>query len=138
MISTDSAGLLDTSVVIDLMVSDPEDLPRDPFISSVTLAELGVGPLVAHSSQERQQRQHVLQLAESSFDALPFDATCARHFASVAGALRRNGRKRTARAFDALIAATALAHHIPLYTKNPRDFVGVPDLDVRAVPRPNR
>ncbi len=133
MIPAESAGLLDTSVVIDLVVSDPQALPRDPYISSVTLAELGVGPLVAHTPEERQQRQHVLQLAESSFDALPFDASCARHFASVADSLRCNGRKHTARAFDAFIAATALAHDLPLYTRNPRDFECITELDVRAV-----
>ena len=133
MIPAESAGLLDTSVVIDLVVSDPQALPRDPYISLVTLAELGVGPLVAHTPEDRQQRQHVLQLAESSFDALPFDASCARHFASVADSLRRNGRKHTARAFDAFIAATALAHDLPLYTRNPRDFECITELDVRAV-----
>lgn len=131
--AVDVAGLLDTSVVIDLGVCDPEVLPRDPFISSVTLAELGVGPLVARSPEDRQQRQHVLQLAESTFDALPFDASCARHFAAVASSLRENGRKHTARAFDALIAATALAHDLPLYTRNPRDFEGIAGLPIREV-----
>lgn len=131
---TDPVGLLDTSVVIDLAGCDPEVLPRDPFISSVTLAELGVGPLVARSPEDRQQRQHVLQLVESSFDALPFDSSCARHFAAVAAALRESGRKHTARAFDALIASTAMAHDMPLYTKNPDDFMGVAGLDVRVVP----
>lgn len=130
---TDPVGLLDTSVVIDLAGCVPEVLPREPFISAVTLAELGVGPLVARSPEDRQQRQHVLQLTESSFDALPFDSSCARHFAAVAAALRESGRKHTARAFDALIAATALAHDLPLYTRNPDDFTGVPGLLVREV-----
>lgn len=131
--AVDHVGLLDTSVVIDLMVSDPDALPREPFISSVTLAELGVGPLVARSAEDRQQRQHVLQMAESTFDALPFDASCARHFAAVAGSMHENGRKHKARALDALIAATALAHDLPLYTKNPHDFDVVPSLAVRVV-----
>lgn len=132
--AVDVAGLLDTNVVIDLGATDPECLPRDPFISAVTLAELGVGPIVARTPEDRQQRQHVLQLTESSFDALPFDASCARHFAAVAASLRENGRKHKARAFDALIAATALAHDLPLYTRNSRDFDGVRGLDVRVVP----
>lgn len=131
--TTDPAGLLDTSVVIDLAGCAPEALPREPFISSITLAELGVGPVVARSSQDRQQRQHVLQLAESSFDALPFDSSCARHFAAVAAALRESGRKHTARAFDALIASTAMAHDLPLYTRNSDDFAGIPGLLVREV-----
>ncbi len=131
--ASDVAGLLDTSVVIDLGVTDPERLPRDSFISAVTLAELGVGPILARTPEDRQQRQHVLQLTESSFDALPFDASCARHFAAVAGSLREHGRKHKARAFDALIAATALAHDLPLYTRNPRDFEVLSGLVVRPV-----
>jgi len=131
--AVDGAGLLDTSVVIDLGLCEPETLPSEPFISTVTLAELGVGPLVARSHDERRNRQHVLQLAESTFEPLPFDASCARHFAAVASSLRENGRKHTARAFDALIAATALAHDLPLYTRNPRDFEEIAGLSIREV-----
>ena len=107
-------GLLDTSVVIDLPMLSPEVLPAFPTISSVTLAELSVGPHTAKDSRARQQRQLVLQQTEGSFDPLPFDAACARRFAVVATALCNNGRKSRARAFDALIAATALAHDLPL------------------------
>lgn len=126
-------GLLDTSVVIDLPTLSPEELPAFPVVSSVTLAELSVGPSTAKDSATRQQRQLVLQQTESSFDPLPFDAACARRFAVVTSALRENGKKSRARAFDALIAATALAHDIPIYTRNPRDFEGITELDVRAV-----
>lgn len=119
--------------MIDLPTLSPEELPAFPVISSVTLAELSVGPSTAKDSAARQQRQLVLQQAEASFDPLPFDAACARRFAVVAAALRNNGRKTRARAFDALIAATALAHDIPIYTRNPRDFEGITELDVRAV-----
>lgn len=126
-------GLLDTSVVIDLPTLSPEVLPAFPTISAVTLAELGVGPDIAKDSTTRHQRQLVLQETESSFDPLPFDAACARRFVIVATALRNNGRKSRARAFDALIAATALTHDLPLYTRNARDFDGIAELDVRAV-----
>ena len=60
---------------------------------------------------------------------LPFDSACARTFRLVAASLRSRGRKVTARAYDALIAATALAD-LPLYTANPVDFDGVPGLDI--------
>ncbi len=128
----DPVGLLDTSLVIDLMVCDPEQLPAAAFVSAVTLAELSAGPLVARTDDERLQRQHVLQLAESTFDPLPFDAACARHFGAVVASLRRSGRKSRARGLDALIAATALAHDLPLYTKNPQDFEGIAGLSVRS------
>lgn len=130
-------GLLDTSTVIILSgITDAAVLPIEPLISAVTLAELSVGPLVAKKESERAARQAHLQQAEADFDALPFDAEAARTFGQVAASLRRAGRKTKARAFDAMIAATAMAHDLPLYTCNPDDFKGIPTLDVRPVPHP--
>jgi len=126
-------GLLDTSVVLDLPTLSTQDLPAFPTISAVTLAELSVGPHVATDSQTKLDRQLVLQHAEASFDPLPFDAACARRFAIVAKSLRESGRTSRTRAFDALIAATALAHNLPLYTRNAADFTGITNLQVRAV-----
>ncbi|MEJ7715454.1 MAG: PIN domain-containing protein, partial [Thermoleophilaceae bacterium] len=85
----------------------------------MTLAELSVGPLVAGDEQERADRQARLQRVEADFDPIPFDADAARAFGQVAAALRRAGRKTTARAYDAMIAATAVANALPLYTSNP-------------------
>ena len=128
------SGLLDTSVVIGLAgITDPDELPARPLISTVTLAELSVGPLVARDDTTRAARQAVLQQAEASFDPLPFDAAAARAFARVAADLRSLGRRPAARAFDALIAATALANGLPLYTANARDVMGIDGLDVREV-----
>lgn len=134
--SDDAQGLLDTSAVIALGDLDPTTLPDEPLISTVTLAELSVGPLVAATPEVRARRQRHLQLAEASFEALPFDAAAARAFGSVSASLRSHGRKTSARAFDALIAATALADGLPLYTCNPDDFAGIDGLTVRAIPRP--
>lgn len=128
-------GLLDTSTLIDLAHLDPEDLPSEPSISSVSLAELSVGPHVAHTEGERAARQAHLQQAESDFDPVPFDARAARAFGSVAASLRASGRKPAARAYDALIAATALSRGVPVYTANPRDFDGIDGLDVFPVRR---
>lgn len=129
-------GLIDTNVVVDLGVISPDALPTYPVVSAITLAELSAGPVVAANDQARADRQVVLQFAESSFDPLPFDAACARRFAAVASSLRARGRKGRARGLDALIAATALAHDLPLFTCNEDDFAGITGLDVRAVPRP--
>lgn len=128
-----TVGLLDTSVVIALAQVQAQDLPETPVISAVTLAELSVGPVVARDDTERQRRQLVLQVTESSFDPLPFDAACARRFAQVAGHLRSSGRTSRARALDALIASTALAHDLPLFTANSRDFHDIPGLSVREI-----
>ena len=130
-------GLLDTSTVILLgRIDDPASLPDECVISAITLAELSVGPLVAAEDGERAARQQHLQQAEADFDALPFDAEAARAFGRVAASLRRTGRKPAARAYDALIAATAISRGLPLYTCNPTDFAGIDDLDLRAVAVP--
>ena len=129
--TSDSAGLLDTSVVIELGALAPADLPAESFISAITLAELSVGPLVAATSDERVRRQSVLQVAEAAFSPLPFDAETARVFGRVAASLRDSGRKNRARAYDALIAATAIRHELPVYTRNPDDFEGIATLTIR-------
>ncbi len=133
MTGPDPAGLLDTSVVIELGALAPSDLPLESFISAITLAELSVGPLVASTDAERLARQSVLQVAEATFTPLPFDAESARAFGRVAAALRGSGRKHRARAYDALIAATAIRHDLPVYTRNPDDFSGITGLVVRAL-----
>ena len=130
-------GILDTSTVILLpRLTDISALPAEPLITTVTLAELSVGPLVARDEQERAARQAHLQQAEADFDPLAFDAQAARAFGRVAASLRRAGRKTAARAYDAMIAAIAVANDLPLYTCNPADFTGIDDLTVIAVPEP--
>jgi hypothetical protein len=130
--------VLDTSTLILLpRLEDATRLPAEPVITAVTLAELSVGPLVARDEDERAARQAQLQQAEADFEPLPFDAPAARAFGRVAASLRRGGRKTAARAYDAMIAATAIANDLPVYTCNPRDFTGIEGLDVHAVPPPS-
>jgi predicted nucleic acid-binding protein len=132
-------GILDTSTVILLdRLTDISELPAEPLITAVTLAELSVGPLVASDDAERAARQARLQQAEADFDPLPFDADAARAFGRVAASLRGSGRKVQARTYDAMIAATAVANNVPLYSVNPTDFDGIVDLDLRAVRYPDQ
>jgi tRNA(fMet)-specific endonuclease VapC len=131
-------GILDTSTVILLeKLADAKTLPAEPLITAVTLAELSVGPLVAKGESERVARQAQLQQAEADFEPLPFDASAARAFGRVAASLRRSGRKATARTYDAMIAATAVANDLPIYTCNPTDFSDIDGLDVVAIPVPD-
>ena len=132
-------GVLDTNTVIMLSrITDATSLPQEPLITAVTLAELSVGPLVASTDAERAARQAHLQQAEADFDPLPFDAQAARAFGRVAASLRRGGRKVDARAYDAMIAATAIANGLPVYTCNPNDFAGIEGLQVVPVPVPEQ
>ena len=135
---SDPEGLLDTSTLLLLpRIDDPSVLPDVPLISAITLAELSVGPLVTDDEAERARRLAHVQQAEADFDPLPFDAAAARAFGMVASSLRRSGRKPAARALDALIAATAIANGLPLYTCNPDDFAGIAGLVLRPVPVPD-
>lgn len=128
-------GVLDTSTLLLLgRIDDVDALPRMPLITAITLAELSVGPLIATTDEERAARQAHLQQAEAEFDPLPFDAAAARAFGRVAASLRSSGRKSAARAYDTLIAATAIANALPVYTCNPNDFAGIDELAVVAVP----
>lgn len=134
---TATPGVLDTSTVVVADRLAPETLPQEPLITAITLAELSIGPLVTNDETERTQRQMLLQRVESTFEPLPFDTSAARAFAGVASSLRRAGRKTTARTFDALIAATAIANGLAVYTCNPNDFHGIAGLTVVAIPHPS-
>lgn len=130
-----STGILDTSAVIALpRLRSPVGLPEHAVTTTVTLAELGVGPLVADDVHERARRQAVLQQAEADLEALPFDMAAARAFGRVAADLRRTGRKRAARAYDAMIAAIAVSRGLPVHTANPADFARIEGLTVVALP----
>jgi predicted nucleic acid-binding protein len=131
-------GLIDTSVVIDLERIDRDTLPEELAISAVTLAELAAGPHATDDPAERARRQDRLQRVEATFDPLPLDAAVARAFGRVYAAVAASGRKaRGRRALDLLIAATALASGLPVYTRNADDFEGVTGiLEVRRVEVP--
>jgi predicted nucleic acid-binding protein len=119
-------GLLDTSVVIRYDEVDPNLLPEEVAISTLTLAELTAGPHAAGDELQRARRQHRLQRFEAEIEALPFDPECARAYGSVYVATAAVGRKpRGARAVDLMIAATAFAHGLPLYTLNSKDLRGL-------------
>jgi predicted nucleic acid-binding protein len=121
--------VLDTSVVIDLDQVDVARLPIEVAVSAITMAELAAGPHATSDPDERGRRQDRLQRAEAAFDPLPFDGDAARAYGRIFASVAAAGRKpRGARAVDLLIAATALAAGLPLYTRNGEGFAAIEDL----------
>jgi len=117
-------GLIDTSVAIDLPAES--GLPLEVAVSAITLAELAAGPHATAEPAERAARQDRLQRIEATFESLPFDGASARAYGRIYAAIKAGGRKaRGRRVIDLLIAATAAAETLPLYTRNPDDFKGL-------------
>lgn len=116
-------GVLDTSVLI---ADDVAPLPGSLAISTVSLAELHYGVLVATDDDARARRLSRLLAVQRTFDALPADELVAEGYGILAAGLVRQGRRP--RAMDLLIAATALAHDAVIYTRNGSDFHGLEHL----------
>lgn len=135
-------GLLDTNTLVPRRLIDPAELPDEMAISAVTLAELSAGPHQVRPNteqdlydehEERSRRTEALQRAESEFDPVPFDAEAARIYGRVTAAVVAAGRKPYRRIADLMIAATAIAEGLPLYTTNPGDYAGLEKL-IQVVP----
>lgn len=124
-------GLLDTSVFIGQeQERDLAPLPEEAAISVMTLAELHVGVLLAATPKIRAQRLRTLARVERTFDPLSVDDPVARSFAEIVADARR--KRRHPRMVDALIAATAVAHDLPLYSQD-RDFALMPGVELVLV-----
>ena len=122
-------GVIDTSVIVDLEQINAAQLPLELVVSAITMAELAAGSHATDDTVERARRQDRLQRAEAAFDPLPFDSEAARAYGRVYAAVVSAGRKsRGARAIDLLIAATACAAEMPLYTRNSEVFRGLENL----------
>lgn len=138
--------MLDTNIMILRQWVDPGELPEEMAISAITLAELSAGPHQVRSNEEqdayvehaeRARRLEILQRAESEFDPVPFEAEAARIYGRLAAAVVASGRSPRRRIADLLIAATAIAERLPLFTTNPDDFLGLEaTLTIVPVTRP--
>ncbi len=90
--------------------------------SAGSLAELAAGPHATEDESERARRQDRLQWAAATWDPLPFDADAARAYGRVFAAVKASGRTHRSRLADLLIASTAAANELAMYTRNPSDL----------------
>jgi len=118
-------GLLDTCVVIDLQAIDPASLPVEVAVSSIVLAELAQGVAMTKDPVEMMARAQRLADVEAEFAALPFDREAARRFGTLIALTVKANRDPRPRRMDLMIAATAAAQGLPLFTRNADDFKGL-------------
>ncbi|MGM1065672.1 type II toxin-antitoxin system VapC family toxin [Saccharothrix sp. Mg75] len=119
------SGVLDTCVYIDLAKLDRATLPRSSELTAITLAELHQGITAAKDSVSQAVRAERLGVAIANFEPLPFDGRAAARYGSLVGLTRAANRDPRPRKTDLMIAAIASVHGLPLYTRNPKDFVGL-------------
>jgi toxin FitB len=126
-------GLLDTCVVIDLPVIDPGLLPVEAAVSSIVLAELAQGVGMTKDPVEMMTRAQRLADVEAEFAAVPFDREAARRFGTLVALTVKANRDPRPRRMDLMIAATAAAQGLPLFTRNADDFKGL-EQGVKVIP----
>ena len=107
-------------------------LPDEMAISAITAAELAAGPHLATDAVESAKRQIRLQEIESTLEPIPFAGATVRSYGLIVAGVVGEGRTPRSRFADLLIAATAHANKLDLYTRNPDDFTGLEGL-VRVI-----
>jgi predicted nucleic acid-binding protein len=120
-VSRPAAGLLDTSVFIAR--EDARSLgalPERVAVSVVTIGELQLGVLVAEDDDSRARRAETLSLARAA-DPIPISEAVMVSWARLVDDCRAAGVHRAVKLTDALIAATAVEHGLPVVTQD-RDY----------------
>jgi hypothetical protein len=117
-VSAPDSGLLDTSVFIARESGRAlEELPSHVAVSVVTLGELQFGVLAAKDASARARRADTLSLARGA-DPIPISEAVMIAWARLVSDCREAGIHRTVKLTDALIAATAIEHGLPVVTQD--------------------
>lgn len=117
-----------------LIARDVAALPDEAAIAAASLAELHFGVLLAKSDDQRRTRLRRLAEIEARFDPLPVDAGVARSYGALAHMAVTAGQQPRRRVMDLLIAATAHANGVPLYTRDAEGFRALGEaIDIRLV-----
>lgn len=125
-IELERRGLVPSAIAI---VAPRDNIAEDDIsISSITVSELLAGVYRAEDSARRTARASFVETVLSSTTVLAFDTDVARIHARIWADLTRTGLMVGAN--DLIIAATAVAHRLPLFTDNVREFTRVRGLIV--------
>jgi predicted nucleic acid-binding protein len=117
-VSLPKVGLLDTSVFIGREDERPlGELPERVAISVVTIGELQLGVLSARDDDSRARRADTLSLARAA-DPIPISEAVMVTWSHLVADCRAAGIQRTIKLTDALIAATAIEHGLPVVTQD--------------------
>jgi predicted nucleic acid-binding protein len=121
-------ALADTSLFIAREQERPlaDTPPEEVAVSVITVGELRLGVLAAQDSAIRARRLETLSRAQDQ-EPLPIDARVAAAWAELRIRLREIGRSMPLN--DSWIAATAIAHGLPVVTQD-ADYDGLPGLEV--------
>jgi predicted nucleic acid-binding protein len=110
--------LLDTSVFIARETDRPlGELPDRVAVSVVTIGELQLGVLAAQDAPSRARRADTLALARMA-DPIPISEAIMVSWARLVADCRAAGIHRMVKLTDALIAATAVEHGLPVITQD--------------------
>jgi predicted nucleic acid-binding protein len=122
-------ALADTSVLIGLEAARFDAGRFADFewgISAVTLGELRLGVLQARDPEAASRRLSTYQLAQR-FEPLAVDEAVSEAWALLVSRLRAAGRRVPVN--DSWIAATAIAHGVPIVTQD-ADYDAMPDVEI--------
>jgi predicted nucleic acid-binding protein len=111
-------AVVDTSVLIASETGravDESGLPEDPVMSVVTLAELHAGVLAAPDSESRARRMATLD-RYALIEVLDVTEVVATEWARLRVHLAERGRRVNVN--DLWIAASAVAHRLPIVTRD--------------------
>ncbi|MDQ3555092.1 MAG: PIN domain-containing protein [Chloroflexota bacterium] len=124
-------GLLDTSIFVAREQQRAlGGLPEDNAVSVITIGELRLGVLMTDDPADRARRLATVIEVERALEVIPVDEKVVREFARLVAEARRAGLRPATT--DALIAATAAAHGLTIYTQD-ADFRHFPSIDVVMV-----
>jgi predicted nucleic acid-binding protein len=113
-----TAGLLDTSIFIAHETGRPlGELPERVAVSVVTIGELQLGVLNATDDATRARRADTLALARAA-DPIPISEAVMTTWARLVADCKAAGIHRTIKLTDALIAATAVEHGLPVVAQD--------------------